>query len=73
MPVCRWKGLSHPRIQDNALKVLYEDARVGEVYYPGLTLMINRKVHPEHVGVVHARFRAGEIDRSLFKGVLENL
>ena len=62
------------RIQDEALEVLYQDARVGEVYYPGLTLAVNRKVHPVHVRVVHAKFCAGEIGHhSLSYGVLENL
>jgi hypothetical protein len=65
--------VSDPRIQDEALEILYQDARVGEVYYPGLALAVNRKVLQEHVGVVHANFCAGEIDYSLSYGVLEDL
>jgi hypothetical protein len=35
--------------------------------------VVNRKVLLEHVRVVHEKFHVGEIDHSLFRGVLENL
>jgi hypothetical protein len=61
------------RIQDEALEVLYQDAGMAEVYHPDLTLAVNRKVLPGHIGVIHANFCVGEIDCSLFISVLENL
>jgi hypothetical protein len=38
-----------------------------------LTLAVNRKLLPEHVGVIHAKLCVGEIDYSLFMRMLENL